>query len=114
LASQSNIQDISKRSAFRFRCSKEPVTYRTEYEEGEALLTDISTEGCALEWATKIPELHEKMLICIDLEDEGKGVEIKVEVVRVEGSDFAVKFLLIEPSDRTLIRNYFSRKLRGN
>jgi hypothetical protein len=103
----------SKRSAFRFRCSKEPVTYRTDYEEGEALLTNISTEGCALEWATNPPRLHEKMLISIALEDEEAMVEIKTEVVRAEGTDFAVKFLLIEPDTKSLIRTYFSRKLRG-
>lgn len=103
----------SRRSAFRFRCSKEPVTYRTAYEDGEALLTNISTEGCALEWATNPPRLNEKMLVRIDLENEEAVVEIKAEVVRVEGTDFAVKFLLIEPETKSLIRTYFSRKLRG-
>jgi hypothetical protein len=103
----------SRRSAFRFRCSKEPVSYRTAYEDGKALLTNISTEGCALEWATIPPRLNEKMLIRIDLEDEDAVVEIKAQVVRAEGTDFAVKFLLIEPGTKSLVRTYFSKKLRG-
>ena len=104
--------DISQRSAFRFRCSKEPVTYRTAYEDGEALLKNISTDGCALEWATNPPELEEKILLCIELEGE-REVEIRARVVRVEDGDFAVKFLLAEPATKTLLRSYFARKLRG-
>ena len=105
-------KDISQRSAFRFRCSREPVTYRTAYEDGEALLKNISTDGCALEWATNPPELEEKILICIELENE-REVEIQGRVVRVEDADFAVEFLLAEPATKTLIRTYFARKLRG-
>ncbi len=103
----------SKRSAFRFRCSKEPVTYRTAYEDGEALLKNISTDGCALEWATNPPEIDEKILLIIELEGEDTVVEIQARVVRVEDKDFAVKFMLIEPEARTRIRSYFSRKSRG-
>ncbi len=106
-------KEQSKRSAFRFRCSKEPVTYRTAYEDGEALLKNISTDGCALEWATNPPELDEKILLIIELEGEETVVEIQARVVRVEEKDFAVKFMLIEPAAKTRIRNYFSRKARG-
>jgi len=107
-------KEQSKRSAFRFRCSKEPVTYRTAYDEGEALLKNISTEGCALEWATSLPEPDEKILLIIELQNKDAVVEIQAQVIRVEDNDFAVKFLLIEPAAKTMIRNYFSRKLRGN
>ncbi len=107
-----NGKEKSKRSAFRFRCSKEPVTYRTAYEDGEALLKNISTEGCALEWATIPPELYEKILLSIELEGEGTVVQIQAQVVRVEGSDFAVKYLLMEPATKNMIRKYFSIKLQ--
>ena len=106
-------KEQSKRSAFRFRCSKEPVTYRTAYDEGEALLKNISTEGCALEWATSSPEADEKILLIIELGEKESTVEIQARVVRVKDNDFAVKFLLIEPATKTQIRNYFSRKVRG-
>ena len=105
-------KEQSKRSAFRFRCSKEPVTYRTAYEDGEALLKNISTDGCALEWATNPPEDDEKILLIIELEGEDAVVEIQARVVRVDDKDFAVKFMLVEPDAKTRIRNYFSRKSR--
>lgn len=104
---------LSKRGAFRFRCSKEPVFYRSAYEEGEGLLTNISTDGCAVEWSTNPPELGEKILLSIELDGEASAVEAQARVVRVEGNDFAVRFTLIEPHAKGLIRKYFSGKLRG-
>lgn len=106
-------KEQSKRSAFRFRCSKEPVTYRTAYDDGEALLKNISTEGCALEWATNPPEIDEKILLSIDLLEEDSVIEIQARVVRVEDKDFAVRFLLIEPAAKAMVRRYFARKSRG-
>jgi hypothetical protein len=106
-------KEQSKRSAYRFRCSKEPVTYRTAYEDGEALLKNISTDGCALEWATNPPDVDDKILLIIELVGEDTVVEIQARVVRVEDKDFAVKFILIEPAAKSRIRTYFSRKSRG-
>lgn len=105
---------LSKRVAYRFRCNKEPVSYRTAYDEGEGLLTNISTDGCAVEWATNPPELDERILLSIELENENNTVEVQARVVRSEESDFAVQFTLIEPDSKTLIRKYFAGKLRGN
>ena len=105
---------LSKRAAFRFRCSKEPVSYRTAYEEGEGVLTNISTEGCAVEWSTNPPELDEKILLSIELEGENRTIEVQAQVVRTEGNDFAAHFTLIEPDARTLIRKYFAVKSRGS
>ncbi|NNF45642.1 MAG: PilZ domain-containing protein, partial [Desulfofustis sp.] len=87
--------------------------YRTAYEDGKALLKNVSTDGCALEWATNPPEVDEKILLIIELEGEDTVVEIQARVMRVEDKDFAVKFMLIEPAAKTRIRNYFSRKSRG-
>lgn len=77
------------------------------------MLRNISTDGCALEWATNPPEVDEKILLIIELEGEDAVVEIQARVVRVEDKDFAVKFMLIEPDAKTRIRTYFSRKSRG-
>lgn len=106
-------QELSRRAAFRFKCSKEPVFYRTSYEEGEGLLSNISTEGCAVEWATNPPELHEKILLSVELEGEDTVIEAQAHVVRVEDNDFAAKFTVVEPETQKLIRKYFAGKLRG-
>ncbi len=98
----------SKRQAFRFRCSREPVAYRTAYEEGEALLKNISTEGCALEWSTNPPELGERILLRLEFDGQ-EVIEIQGRVARVEGNDFGVKFLIIEPAAKSRIRKHFTR-----
>jgi len=102
----------SKRQAFRFRCSREPVTYRTAYEDGEALLKNISTEGCALEWSTNPPEIGERILLRLELDGQ-EVIEIQAQVVRLEENDFAVKFLIIETAAKRAIRNHFARNLHG-
>jgi len=108
----SDIMEKSKRQAFRFRCSREPVFYRTAYEEGEALLKNISSEGCALEWSTNPPERGEKILLRLEFFDS-EIIEIQAQVVRVEENDFAVKFLIIEASAKRAIRNYFAKRNHG-
>lgn len=102
----------SKRQAFRFCCGREPVSYRTAYEDGEALLKNISTDGCALEWSTNPPEIGEKILLRLEL-DEPEVIEIQAQVIRVEENDFAVKFLIIEPSAKRAIRNHYAKSSHG-
>lgn len=109
---QQNTMVKSKRQAFRFRCNREPITYRTAYEEGEALLKNISTEGCALEWSTNPPELDERVLLRLEFDGQ-EVIEIQARVVRVEGNDFGVKFLIIEPTAKSAIRKHFARSLHG-
>lgn len=104
---------LSRRGALRFRCRKEPVAYKTAYEEGEGLLTNISTDGCAVEWATVTPEMHDKILLSIELENGDSPIEAQARVVRVEENDFAVQFTLVEPETQSMIRKYFAGKLRG-
>lgn len=101
-------QEQTKRSAFRFRGSGEPVAFRTAYEEGEGLLKNISTDGCALELATCSPDLGEKLLLILEPGEEGVVIEAQGLVVRVKENDFAVKFSLIEPDSKRLIRKYYS------
>lgn len=103
-------KELTKRSAFRFRGSKEPVTYRTAYEDGEGLLNNISTEGCAVEWATTPPEVGEKILLVLEPGGEGAVIEAQGEVIRVGDKDFAVRFLLIEPDSKRMIRKCYSVK----
>jgi len=104
---------LSRRGAFRFRCSKELVAYKTAYEEGEGVLTNISTDGCAVERSTNPPELHERILLTIEAEGDAPAIEAQAQVVRVEERDFAVRFTLVEQATKTMIRNYFAGKLRG-
>lgn len=104
---------ISKRNALRLCCNKHSVTYKTAYDEGEAHLINISSGGCFFGSATLPLSVREKVFISIKLEEEQNVVEAKAVVVRAKENKFAVKFILIEPATQSLIRTYFTQKLRN-
>lgn len=86
--------------------------YRTAYEEGEAILTDISTDGCAVDSASLPLAENDEALIIIELGDVEKDLEAKGVVVRAQGGAFAVRFVRIEASTQRLIRNFFAKESR--
>lgn len=102
----------SRRSAFRFHCEKRKVRYRTAYEEGEADLTNISTDGCAVDSASLPLSEQDEALIIIDIEGEEQNLEAKGVVVRAEGAVFAVRFTRIEASTKRFIRIFFAKESR--
>jgi len=102
----------SKRNALRLSCNGHLVTYKTAYDEGQGRLINISSGGCVFESATLPVSVQEKVLISIKLEEKENMVEAKAVVVRATEDQFAVKFILIEPSTQSLIRTYFTQQLR--
>ena len=102
----------SKRHALRHCCNNYTVKYKTAYEQGEARLINISSDGCAFESATVPLSLQEKIFFSFELEEKQNIIEAKAVVVRTDKNIFAVKFILIEPETQNLIRIYFAQKLR--
>lgn len=76
------------------------------------MLINISTDGCAVESASMPLSVQEEALIVIDIKGEETNLEAKAVVVRAEGKAFAVRFLLIEPSTKQLIRQHFAQESR--
>jgi hypothetical protein len=102
----------SKRAAFRFPCHHHGVRFKTAYEDGEAKLLNISTDGCALQSPSVPLSVDEKILITIVPEGQEGSFEARSRVVRVEEDVLGVQFTLLEISTKTQIRNYFSKKFR--
>lgn len=75
-------------------------------------MLNISTSGCALENTSETLSVQEKVLISVDLAEANKSFEAQGKVVRVENGVVALQFILIEDESATLVRNYFSTKLR--
>ena len=100
----------SKRSALRFSCYHGAVKYKTAYHDGEGVLTDISTSGCAVD-AVTIPVQEENVvLISIVILDTDQVIEAKSVVVRRSDNSFAVKFVLMEEATKSLIRKLFAQR----
>lgn len=103
----------SKRSHLRFNCNDHPVRYRTAYSEGNGRLLNVSTNGCAFRGATEPVDLDETVLISIALEGTDKVFEARGQVVRQENEMVAVQYLVVEHESKSLVRNYFTARLRS-
>ncbi|MGW8193086.1 MAG: PilZ domain-containing protein, partial [Desulforhopalus sp.] len=73
---------------------------------------NISTDGCAFDSASVPLSVEEKILITISPEGTEKFIEARAHVVRADEKGYAIRFTLLEPESKTLIRNHFSRKMR--
>ncbi|MFW2367857.1 MAG: PilZ domain-containing protein [Desulforhopalus sp.] len=102
----------SKRAAFRFPCQHQRVRFKTAYEDGEASLLNISTDGCALQSPSVPLTINEKILITIIPEGQEESFEARSRIVRVDNDVLGLQFTVLELSTKTQIRNYFSRKFR--
>lgn len=103
----------SKRYALRFPCGHHVVSFKTAYDAGEALLLNVSIEGCAFVESSLPLSLQEKILVSIALPGEEQIFQAQGVVVRVEsGGCTAIRFTLVEPEDQAMVRNAFSKLMR--
>ncbi len=108
----SHAQKRSKRQAYRFPGDNLSVEYKTAYDDGKALLSNISTTGCAIK-QTSVPLMpQQKVLLVIEAEELEESLEATGMVVRVESGITAVQFTLIEKEEAKNIQVFFSKKMR--
>lgn len=104
---------ISKRSALRFSGYSRTVRYRTDYEDGEAKLLNISTNGCALTNITTELSVGEKVLFIIELANAEDQLQIQALVIRSgDGSSAALQFLRINDEVKHRILHFFANEIR--
>jgi hypothetical protein len=101
----------SKRSALRYRCNNQLITVKAAYQDGEARLIDISTDGCAFCESTVAVEIDERVLVSI-LVGDAYTFEARAIVVRKDENCTAVQFDLVEPESQNELRRHFSKTLR--
>ncbi|MBM9514368.1 PilZ domain-containing protein [Desulfobulbus marinus] len=89
------------------------MQYRTRFDDGEAVLRDISTSGCALSSVSVPVVLREKVLVMLTLPEEKEKIEATGIVTRVDADTFAVAFTLIESATVKLIQTFFFKTLRN-
>jgi len=103
----------SRRKEFRYGDFNVPVRFRTAYEEGSALLVNISTGGCSLRDVYPVMNPMEVFLLTIDTDDLENPIEAKAVVLRIKGETLAAQFTRIPPASQKLLRRYFAKKLRN-
>jgi hypothetical protein len=102
----------SKRQALRFAGDDHPILFKTEFEDGEGLIANISARGCAIRAATLPLAFQEKILIALKMKDD-EIIEIGARVIRVEGETVAVQFIHLEEEDKLRIVKFFAGKQRS-
>lgn len=102
----------SKRDVLRFSGYRKSLSYKTDYEDGEAQLVNISTGGCAISDATIELTVDEKLLISFALENPEKLVEIQAVVVWADTDVFGLKFQHMEGSLKHRILRFFAQENR--
>lgn len=104
----------SKRKSLRFNCCPLPVTYRTAYEDGEGILENISTNGCALKKTTTKLEVGDAFLLLIEDQARDTAIQAQARVVRAEHGAIGACFTRIEPETQRAIRTFFAAMNSGS
>ncbi len=84
--------------------------YKTEFEDGQAFIENVSTGGCAMSGLDVKLSFEEKILILLNLNEE--ILEIGAKVIRVEDRTVAVQFTDITEDYGSKIVKYFAKKQR--
>jgi len=102
----------SRRSALRFSGYDRAITYLTDYDEGQALLVNISTSGCAIYQASAELYVDQKLLVCLMLDNPEKPLYVRAVVIRAEGGSYGLQFQHIEENSKRRIIRFFARETR--
>lgn len=104
---------ISKRGALRFTGYNMTIRYRTDDEDGEANLVNISTNGCALENYSTELAVDEQILITIDLAEPDEQIQVQAVVVRlIENHSAALEFHRVNEDLKHRILHFCACELR--
>lgn len=102
----------SKREALRFPGNDRIITFRTDYEEGEGALLNISNSGCALHRLTVPLEHNEKVLLLLQLDEDQPPTEIMAKVIRQESEITGLHFLNTKDDFRQKLVHFFAKEQR--
>lgn len=103
---------VTKRAALRFPGFNRFLRYRTEYDDGEGQLLNISTHGCAIvEMTIELAE-QEKTLLILELDNPNDPLEIRALVTRVDGGSAGLQFQHLDDDAQHRIRTFFAAEKR--
>jgi c-di-GMP-binding flagellar brake protein YcgR len=103
---------VSKRSSLRFAGFDWLVIFRTEYEDGEARLVNISTGGCALHLVSLPLAIDQKLLVSLILDNPGNPLQMRAMVTRIEADCCGLKFQHVEESAKRKLVRFFAKETR--
>ena len=104
----------SKRLSLRFPIKEQVVSYKTSYDDGEAVLVNISTGGCVVRGASVPVAVAEKILLSFDNDNLDDPLEMQALCVRQEDDGFAVQFLGVDEAEENRLVKIFALMARAD
>ena len=89
-------------------------SFKTEFEDGQGVIENISAGGCALKDIDVKLTLNEKILILLELDQADGEIEIGARVVRQDKGGVAVQFSDISDDNKQKLVKYFARIQRSS
>jgi len=102
----------SRRSALRFAGYDRSIAFRTDYDDGTAQLTNISTSGCAIHHASLELEIEQQVLLTLELDSPSNPLSIRGVVIRIEGGNIALQFKHTDENIKRRIVRFFAKETR--
>ncbi len=100
---EKNLNISNKRNGIRINVNHMPVTYKINKLKIAGNIENLSTSGCAIESEEMVASIGEVISIGIEFKNEdaiNDEFKLKGQVVRVDGSTFAVKFEEFEKDEK--------------
>lgn len=102
----------TKRLSLRFSIKDYRVNLKTEFEDGEALIDNISAGGCSLlEPSLELLE-GEKILLVLEYDDSVSQDEVAGKVLRCSENSVAIQFHGVSEEKKQRIVKFFAHKRR--
>lgn len=102
----------SRRSALRFRGYDRPVTFKTDYDDGEARLVNVSTSGCAIQQPTLELQMEQRLLLSLELDGPDKTIHIRAIVIRLEPELVCLQFQHVEDNTKRRLVRFLAQETR--
>ncbi len=96
---ENKLANSARRNGLRFRLNQQQIRYRTNQEEGQGQIIDISLSGCAVEAATIPLASDMKISLLITFHQDHNTLlsfDIDAKVVRAKDDMFAAQFLHLD------------------
>lgn len=104
--------NFSKRSALRFPGYDRHLTFKTDYEDGEAALVNISSSGCMIRNPSCKLQLNQKILLTIALDEADNAIQIQALVKREDMGNFGLHFRLTDDQLKQQLARFFAQEHR--
>lgn len=101
----------SRRSSLRFAIDGFFLSFKTEFEDGKALVDNISVGGCSIKESDVELSVGEKVLVIFESMG-GDPIEISGRVIRAAADNSAIEFQVVDDGKKSQLLRFFAFKKR--